>query len=66
MKTSFKISGCPSKDLTKMGWSKLKAGQKRAARQCFLAVLLMKRARKSHIASARRGLFAVTIGGWCC
>jgi len=60
------MTGSPSKDLTKMGWSKLKAGQKHAARACFLAVLMMRRARKSHIASARRGLFAVTIDGWCC
>jgi hypothetical protein len=57
---TFHITGSPSKDLTKLGWSKLKAGQKQAALACFLAVLMMRRARKSHVVSARRGVFAAT------
>ena len=63
MKTKKLITGCPSRDLTKLGWAGLAAGKKPAARACFLAVLCMRRAPRSHKASARRGLFAVELDG---
>jgi hypothetical protein len=65
MKTKIlRMTGSPSRDLTKLGWRYQRLGQEAAALSCFLAVLSMRRAPKSHVASARRGLFAVKSAGW--
>ena len=57
-----KMTGRPSRDLTKLGFTWLAQGQHVTAEKCFRAVLNMRLATQAERARARKGLSAALDG----